>query len=84
MTEPNRYGAQSIHNEAGEQCCCHGVPLTDICDGCNALRDTKRQPTLVGVDAVLMNPLNDDGDCLDEADTEELEQDDDFAEDDDD
>jgi hypothetical protein len=62
------------------------VPLTDICDGCAALVDTKRQPTLVGVDPVRMNPLNNDcdeglPDCLDEADTTELEENDDFAED---
>ena len=60
-TELNRYGAQGIYNETGVHCCCHMVPLTDICDGCELLRDTKRQPTLVGVDAVRMNSLNDDG-----------------------
>ena len=42
MTEPNRYGAQGIYNETGVHCCCHMVPLTDICDGCEALRETKR------------------------------------------
>lgn len=50
MTEPNRYGAQAIRNEAGEQCCCHMVSLSDICDGCEALRSTKRKPMLVGVE----------------------------------
>lgn len=58
---PNRYGAQGTYNETGVHCCCHMIPLTDICDGCEALRSTKRQPTLVSVDAVRMNPLNDDG-----------------------
>ena len=61
MTEPNRYGAQGIYNETGVHCCCHMVPLTDVCDGCVALESTKRRPTLVGVDPVRMNPLNDDG-----------------------
>jgi hypothetical protein len=60
MTEPNRYGAQGICNDDGDPVCCHVVPLHDICDGCEALRQTKRKPSLVGVDAVRMNSTNDD------------------------
>ncbi len=48
-SKPNRYCAQGIVNEHGEDCCCHMTPLFNACDGCTALEGTKRQPTLIGL-----------------------------------
>jgi hypothetical protein len=60
MTEANRYGAQGILDRDGEPACCHHISLEKKCDGCIALRETARRPTLVGIGDVTVEVLEDE------------------------